>query len=163
MNYREFLPLTGLGVALALSLSACDSGSGKGLDANGQPTTQSPNVEQPSQPEPVNTPVVTASLENVQRTIFNQYCTQCHAGSSAPLGLRLDSTENSFNLLVNQSSVEVSQLLRVNPGDPDNSYLVRKLEGGPDIVGAQMPLGSDPLSSDEIDLVRQWIAEGAMP
>ena len=52
-------------------------------------------------------------------------------------------------------------LLRVNPGNPDESYLVRKIEGGPDIAGGQMPLGGTPLSEGLIGMVRGWITFGA--
>ncbi len=60
--------------------------------------------------------------------------------------------------------VEVPALFRVEPGNPDDSYLIRKLEGGPDIVGFQMPpteLGEAHLPQEEIDVIRQWITEGA--
>ena len=33
--------------------------------------------------------------------------------------------------------------MRVVPGDPDNSYLIQKLEGRPGIVGLRMPLSAD--------------------
>jgi hypothetical protein len=58
--------------------------------------------------------------------------------------------------------------LRVKPGDPDDSYLVRKLEGGPNITLAQMPLdcpaprnGQQCFMDDEIEAIRQWISECA--
>jgi hypothetical protein len=50
---------------------------------------------------------------------------------------------------------------RVNPGDPDASYLVRKLEGAPGISGDRMPLGGAPLGAALIADVRAWIAAGA--
>ena len=50
---------------------------------------------------------------------------------------------------------------RVEPGDPDNSYLIRKLEGGPNINGQQMPFGGPPLDQAVIDDIRQWISDGA--
>lgn len=49
----------------------------------------------------------------------------------------------------------------VIPGDPDNSYLVRKLEGGPDIAGDQMPPGG-ALDAERLQLVRDWIEAGAL-
>ncbi len=51
--------------------------------------------------------------------------------------------------------------MRVNPGAPDNSYLVRKVEGAAGITGAQMPFGGPPLSQAQIDEIRSWIASGA--
>jgi hypothetical protein len=93
--------------------------------------------------------------------IFNSRCITCHSGASAPQGLRLDAN-NSYANLVDVPSNEVPSLLRVEPGDPDNSYLVQKVEGTAD-VGGQMPLGGPPLSASTIALIRQWISDGANP
>lgn len=57
--------------------------------------------------------------------------------------------------------MEKPELLRVNPGNPDESYLIHKLEGREGIVGSRMPLTSPPLSEAELELVRKWIAGGA--
>jgi len=50
----------------------------------------------------------------------------------------------------------------VAPGDPDNSYLVQKVEGTA-AVGSQMPLGGPALSQSQINDIRQWIQDGANP
>src|SRR5258708_38117919 len=84
----------------------------------------------------------------------------CIGGGSAPEGLRLDAAD-SFNLLVGVPSTEVPSLMRVKPGDPDNSYIVQKLEGHA-AVGAQMPFGGPPLSAATIAVLRQWISDGAL-
>jgi hypothetical protein len=66
--------------------------------------------------------------------------------------------------LVGVPSTEVPSLLRVKPGDPDNSYIIQKLEGHA-AVGAQMPFGcptSQPcLPTTTIAFIRQWITDGA--
>ena len=54
------------------------------------------------------------------------------------------------------------ELNRVEPGDPDNSYLVQKLEGTA-AAGAQMPFGGPPLDEALIGDIRQWISDGANP
>jgi Ca2+-binding RTX toxin-like protein len=95
------------------------------------------------------------------QSIFSQRCDHCHSGSGAPQGLRLD-VANSFGDLVDVPSQEVPSLKRVEPGDPDNSYLVQKIEGTA-AVGGRMPLGGSRLPQAEIDLIRQWISEGANP
>ena len=51
---------------------------------------------------------------------------------------------------------------RPAPGDPDNSYLVHKIEGVASISGQRMPLGGPFLTQSDIDLVRAWIAQGAL-
>jgi hypothetical protein len=128
-----------------LVLAGCGAGSGEGLDDGGQPVAPAP---------PAN-----SDFQQIQDTIFTPICTACHVGASAPRGLRLDAG-NSYALLVNVASGEVPALLRVAPGNPDQSYLVQKIEGTA-AVGARMPLGGPPLPQDRIDLVRQWIAAGA--
>ena len=136
---------TGFAAPALMMLVGCGSGSGEGLDENGQPPPPAP---------PANT-----DFQQIQDTVFTPICTACHIGASAPRGLRLDAA-NSYAMLVNVASVEVPGLLRVNPGNPDQSYLVQKIEGTA-AVGGRMPLGGPPLPPDRISLVRQWIAAGA--
>ncbi len=103
------------------------------------------------------------TLPSIQTNVFTPICAVpgCHVGASAQQGLMLDSVQNSFLDLVGVSSNEIPSLMRVDPGNPDNSYLVQKIEGAPSIVGAQMPLNQPPLSTDQIDAIRQWILNGA--
>jgi hypothetical protein len=114
-----------------------------------------------------------ASFAQIQSTIFNTTCavTFCHSASfpgSIPAG-NLDLTEgNSFDQLVGHACDNASARddgnLRVDPGNPDNSFLVIKLEGPPSFLyGTQMPQGLPPLSAAQIKLVRDWIAAGANP
>jgi hypothetical protein len=98
-------------------------------------------------------------LQSIQEHVFTPICAQCHAGSSAPLGFRLDDGF-AFDMLVGVASIEVPTLQRVSPGNPDQSYLIQKLEGHA-AVGGQMPLGQSPLPQATIDVIREWIANGA--
>ncbi len=136
---------------LALGLSACGAGSGKNLDNQGLPIKDS---EPPTQSNGV-------TLASLQQNIFGAICTNCHTGSNAPRGLRLDSEENSYAFLVSRAADEAPELMRVNPGNPDASYIIRKLEGASGIVGGRMPLGGPYLSQAQINTVRDWIANGA--
>lgn len=136
---KSFLP-----AALVLLLAGC-AGNGEGLDAGGRP------IELPGPND---------DFQEIQNTIFTPICTTCHSGANAPQGLRLDEG-NSYALLVNVASAEVPSLLRVNPGNPDQSYLVQKIQGNA-AVGARMPANGPPfLSQAQIDLVRAWISAGA--
>jgi hypothetical protein len=132
-------------------LSGC-AGNGQGLDENGNPIGSDPGGDLPVAFEP--------TFTNIQQNVFSAICVQCHIGAAAPEGLRLDDA-NAYAFLVNVASEERPELLRVRPGDPDNSYLIRKLEGGPDIAGAQMPLNLPPLSQETINAIRVWISQGA--
>jgi hypothetical protein len=56
---------------------------------------------------------------------------------------------------------------RVVPGDPDGSLVVQKIEAAIDPLrfaacGDPMPRSGRPLSRARIDLVRAWIAAGAL-
>lgn len=127
----------------------CSAGSGDGLDISGRPLSEGGDIP------------LAPTLASIQSNVLNPSCIVCHAGASAPQGLRLDAA-NSFVNLVGMSSQEVSSLLRVAPGSPDQSYLIHKLEGTAS-VGEQMPLGGPAIPQSTIDFVRQWITDGALP
>ncbi len=146
-----------------LGLSACGAGSGEGLDERGLPlSTTDPEQPAPETPTPEDPAASGVEFETLQSTIFTPICSRCHQGSGAPQGLRLDSADTSYQFLVGVSSGERPDLLRVNPNNPDDSYLVMKLEGNPGIVGGRMPLNGTPLSTEVIGQVRDWIADGAL-
>ncbi len=127
-------------IAVLFALSAACAGDGTGLDGGGTP--------------------LEGTFSSLQANIFTPICTQCHAGASAPLGFSLEASV-SYGNLVNVQSIEVPELVRVNPGQPDSSYIVWKVEGAQNIVGGRMPLGLSPLAPEEVQAVRDWIAAGA--
>lgn len=136
-----------IGVCIACVVQAC-SGSGEGLDVNGRPLDPGGGAGS-----------LTPDLASIQANVFTPVCTQCHVGANAPMGLSLEAG-NSYGALVGVASSQASGLLRVEPGDPSNSYLVQKLEGRA-AVGARMPLGLPALPDATIAVIRQWIADGA--
>lgn len=101
------------------------------------------------------------TLSKIQSFIFSPVCTECHAGAGAPRGLLL-SEGNSYSHLVGVKSDEKPELFLVEPFNPDNSYLIKKLEGASDIFGGRMPLNRPPLTKEQIKVVRRWIANGAL-
>ena len=113
------------------------------------------------------TPNLEPTFTSIQRDILTASdssgrpaCINCHNGNPFVPGNYTGS--NAYASLVNAQSREKPNLVRVAPGDPDNSYLVHKLEGGPNIVGERMPRGGGPfLSSGQMLVIRRWIAEGA--
>ncbi|MFQ5864044.1 MAG: hypothetical protein ACE5IW_02330 [bacterium] len=100
------------------------------------------------------------TFTNIQNFIFSPICTQCHAGATAPQGMSLEKGK-AFDNIVNVRSRQKPEYFRVEPFNPDDSYVVRKLEGGPDIIGGRMPLNLTPIPADQIKAVRRWIASGA--
>ena len=104
------------------------------------------------------------TLSQIQNEIFTPTCavSGCHDGGGNILPRSMDLREgNSHDSIVNVPSEQVA-LDRVEPGDPDASYLIDKLEGNQAAGTSRMPLGGPFLDQDTIDLVRQWIAEGAL-
>jgi hypothetical protein len=101
------------------------------------------------------------NFNSIQANVFDQYCEHCHSGANAPVGLRLDAA-NSYASLVGVPSGERSSVLRVAPGNANNSYIIQKLEGTAG-VGERMPAGLPPLPQSDINIIRQWIGDGALP
>ena len=112
--------------------------------------------------DPLDPNRIDPTLSSIQANIFDLNCTfsGCHGGAAPQTGQDLTAGQTWANI-VNVRSVENAALNRVTPGDPDNSYLVWKIEGRPEIVGERMPRGRDPLPPEAITAIRQWIADGA--
>jgi mono/diheme cytochrome c family protein len=103
------------------------------------------------------------TLTQIQNEVFTPVCSACHTGPTGnilPTGMNLSSTADSFAALVGVASIQVPALDRVEAGNPDDSYLIQKLEGT-QTVGERMPQGGPFLDQETIDTVRQWITDGA--
>lgn len=103
------------------------------------------------------------TLAEIQAEVFTPTCSVCHTGGGAvlPFSMDLSSAQASFASLVNVESEQASALLRVDPGNPDDSYLIHKLEGT-QAVGDRMPQGGPFLDDATIQGIRDWIEAGAM-
>jgi len=92
--------------------------------------------------------------------IFNRRgcsASNCHgAAQSSGLDLRAGT---AYGQLVNVAVLETSGT-RVIPNDPDNSYLIKKVNPNPP-VGSIMPAVGAPLDSIDIQNLRNWISTGA--
>ena len=78
--------------------------------------------------------------------IFNSKCTQCHGNSA---GLNLSSYEN---IMQGSNNGDV-----IIPYDYANSELWQRINSG------QMPPGNNDLTDTQVNLIAQWIDEGALP
>ena len=77
--------------------------------------------------------------------IFNNNCGNCHLGNSSG-GVNLSSYINTMNSDV------------ITPGNHEQSTLWDEINSG------DMPQGNNPeLSEEDVDLIAQWINEGALP
>jgi hypothetical protein len=114
------------------------------------------------------TPDLQPTFASIQRDVFNAAdstgrpaCTSCHSANSARPPGNLSLGENAYQNLVGVPSTGKAGAIRVVPGDPDASYLLKKVLGAPDIVGDRMPRRGPYLSEGQIRIIRRWIELGA--
>ncbi len=105
------------------------------------------------------------SFSNDVQPIFTASCalSNCHAGASPRQGMNL-SAGLAYDNIVNVPSVDVPGLDRIEPGEPDSSYLVHKIQGTQGQVGGvgdRMPLINCCLSAEQIGTIRTWVEQGA--
>ena len=113
------------------------------------------------------TPVVIGpTLDEIQAALFTPTCatSTCHSAGAMAAGLSLADADTSFLELVGEFSGQNGQanVMLVAPNDPDASYLIRKMENDASITGNRMPPGSMPVPQADIDVVREWITNGAL-
>jgi len=103
-----------------------------------------------------------ATFSAVQQQIFTPNCafSGCHGGNSPAEGMDLRAGAAYANI-VNVQSSQKSSLDRIEPSDPNNSYMYLKVIGDPSIEGLRMPRGRAMLSQQLLDLLRDWIERGA--
>ena len=104
-----------------------------------------------------NVSTIFGTAANLGRAIGK--CSYCHTATSP----NSPDVVNAFGArgLVNINSSFGGK--RVVPGDPDNSTLVKKMAATvPASLGRKMPLNYPSLTAEEVELVRRWIAEGAL-
>ena len=115
-------------------------------------------------PTEVPTPGATVSFSQQIQPILTANCAICHqrGGFANVVGyeLLLDA-ENAYADLMSQRSIRDGNLAFVAPGDPDASYFFEKIASDAPQIGGRMPVGR-VLADADIELVRRWIAEGAL-
>jgi len=152
-------------VMMASVLAACGiesyQSAADDFNANSPPAPPPPTTVPPPPPPPGGGSFG-PNFSEIQSNVFTPSCasSNCHAGGGASAGLNLEAA-NSYAELVGIASTQDSATQRVNAGSPINSYLIHKLENTA-VTGAQMPPGGTPLPQTSIDIIRQWITDGAM-
>lgn len=113
-------------------------------------------------PTPNLLPTFSSFLTDIVQSGTNQACINCHTQGGLAGGLLVLRPEVAYTNLVNAPSGQKPGAILVVPGDPDNSYLIQKLEGQPGIVGLQMPRNGPPhLTDGQLLVIRRWIQTGA--
>ena len=117
------------------------------------------------------TPDLAPTFSSIQRDILTASdssgrtaCNSCHTtagGRVPPVGMDLGSAA-AYSQLVNVPARNKAGAIRVIPGDPENSYLIHKLEGRAGIAGVRMPMNSPAyLTEGQIRVIKRWIELGA--
>ena len=86
--------------------------------------------------------------------IFAANCVKCHNESKKKGGYRLDAKDRVF-------AAGESGNVPIVPGKADESRIVKMLEGKGEFADSIMPPKGDPLTYQQIQLIRQWIDDGA--
>jgi hypothetical protein len=92
--------------------------------------------------------------------LLQEHCTRCHSGDDPDAGLDVYST--GLEGLIDAPAAQ-SDLPLVTAYDSLNSYLFHKINGTQSLAGGsgtQMPIGQ-AMTDAEIELIRQWIDDGA--
>jgi hypothetical protein len=103
------------------------------------------------------------TFSRIQGEIFTQACAKagCHDAAAASGGMVL-AAGSAYGQIVGRPSSEAPALARVQPGQPEASYLLKKVRGDADISGARMPRDGPPfLSASQIAGIAGWIQQGA--
>ncbi|MEW6752948.1 MAG: hypothetical protein AB1505_18505 [Candidatus Latescibacterota bacterium] len=108
-------------------------------------------------------------FETEIQPIFTSTCAlpACHTGETLPFGGLSGGglvllPGQAWEALVNVPTKVDPDRLRVVPGNSSESVIVLKLEGAAG-VGGRMPQGRGPLDAETIQLIRDWIDQGALP
>jgi hypothetical protein len=98
-------------------------------------------------------PPPTVDFEREVRPIFTARCTKCHGTDKSQGGLRLDSAAGAF--LPTDSGMPA-----IVPHKTDASELLARVSA--EDADVRMPPEGDPLTVAQVDVLRRWIASGAV-
>jgi len=124
-----------LGAALSFSL---------GLTASARAETKNVPTETPSKPK-------VDFTQDIQ-PLLAKHCYSCHGPDVQEGGLRLDQSDQAFKQLESEATAIV-------PRHPEKSELLARIKPRDD--GLQMPPEGEPLKPAQVELLTDWIAQGA--
>ena len=86
------------------------------------------------------------------KPILNKHCISCHGG--------VKRTAN-FSVLFRKEALDTTESGRrgIIPGDPEHSEMIRRITSTDPEV--RMPYKEEPLSPEQIEILREWIRQGA--
>ncbi len=101
--------------------------------------------------EKARVPSSEVDFESSVAPIFRNRCFACHSEIQQMGGLRLDRSEDALRGGVSGAVI--------HPGDSAGSKLIRMVTGVDE--GSVMPLGGEPLTPEQVSILRAWIDQGA--
>lgn len=143
-----------LAVTLHLCLSVLLAGCIDALDPDTGPAVASLCLDEDSDPG------TAVSYASDVQPIFNARCQSCHFPTGiAPIGLEVTGLDLSSHATVLAGATAG---VVVEAAQPCASILYEKVSPGPPF-GGRMPLNGPPFLTDgQIQLIHDWIAEGAL-
>ena len=116
--------------------------------------------------EAYNEDATTGDTLDAVQAIFNEHCLPCHSSDNEeghPVA-NLDLAEGHMprTTIAARSGQLSDGTLLINPGRPDESYIVEKIAVDEPTRGRRMPRGMPPLSDEEIETIRNWVLDGAL-
>jgi hypothetical protein len=86
----------------------------------------------------------------------------CHVDGVEAGDLRWDrGPKSTWDKLVEEEADGAPGWMRIQPGEPRQSYVLHKLALGEPEAGARMPFGGPPLAAAEAQVFVRWILDGA--
>lgn len=145
MKIKRFIPLA----LFVLLLTGCEH-----VDNNEEVGCVTPYVAS-------DYPASTVSFQtDIVPILANNSCSSgfCHGNpDSPPSNFSVLTAEGLFGPGNEAAQLGTCNVIR---GNPDDSYLIKKVMGTASI-GERMPLGGDAISSADMNTLRQWITQGA--
>ena len=107
-----------------------------------------------------------STYHDIQDYVFDKSCANsvCHAAPANSANLNLTyglSYQDLVGRTPQNPAAAAAGMKLVDPGNPDNSFLLTKLMGPAPEFGAKMPFNAGSIHAAKIDAIRKWIEEGA--
>ena len=144
---------TGASMTLSPGFDANDNDNGfnwcEGTSSYGDGDLGTPGAENDACPTPP------SWTSDVLPILQSYSCTGCHSGQLSSLSTLLNVQAGDYSGLNSGANMPW-----ITPGDPSLSYLFQKISGT-QCAGGTMPQGSGSVSSSDIDVIEDWINQGA--
>jgi len=109
--------------------------------------------------------VIAPTAAAVQERVFQRSCAlarSCHTGDTPQAGLTLSSVDEILASAVGKPASQVPTLSLLEPGRPEDSYIVRKLRNLQTVGTAMPPPPAAALCEPKIQAVEAWVRAGAV-